>query len=365
MIKIIYLYSKKNTLLERQILSLNKEKFTIMFDSIKNYQQTVEADLYLLASNDFKIHQKFFANAKQIVLYEENPQQLANLLNLMGKYQISNAFSLNDLANLAEILEEAFTKSQKQIVKLNKQAKIISVASFTSGTGKSIISYNLAKLLCKNYGENAVIVNDFSQPFGSLKGLLNIEAKFSWQTIKALLTDKKIIEMKKLADLIVETPYDFVVLPEPQNLEQDELNASELDILEKSEANNYQIVINDFPAFYHEQELLKLKNSDLILIIMTLDANSIYSTQQFIKSLKAQKLFDKTVFIINKINHDEDKYLIRLIEEKLYLNIFATLEDDYQACRFVNEKFSLFDDPELLITHDFQKLAQKIQTKLI
>lgn len=174
--------------------------------------------------------------------------------------------------------------------------KMISIFGTKGGVGKSVICTNLAVALAQKY-KNQVGVVDLDIQFGDISIMMNINPR---KTIAELMQEGNSPGRDLLEDYIYERKGVYI-LSAPNKPELAELVTPDRvgDILSLFK-QMYQFTLIDTPSFIDETTLTALEQSDLILLIISLDLPTIKNVRKGIDILRSLQLLAKTRLILNR-----------------------------------------------------------------
>ena len=184
----------------------------------------------------------------------------------------------------------------KPVIVSKHKNKIISIFGTKGGVGKSIICTNLAVALAQKY-KNQVGVVDLDIQFGDISIMMNINPR---KTIAELMQEGNSWGRDLLEDYLYERN-DVHILTAPNKPELAELVTPDRvgDILSLFR-QMYQFTLIDTPSFIDETTLTALEQSDLILLVISLDLPTIKNVKKGIDILRSLQLLSRTKLILNR-----------------------------------------------------------------
>lgn len=294
-----------------------------------------------------------------VLLYTEVSRSPHHLYEIAKS---NNAFSVigsDDLSKLDSILRDAADSSSKHRSSKYGKGKVIAVTSLKGGVGKSIISYHLASFLSAHIPGKTLLI-DTAVPFGSSQSFLNIHSDKSWQVLRPLLKTGKELTEQRLKSQTHQTQYGFEILPSSTTLSEPPLNPEEVRHLLDATRKEFALTIVDLSVADPSQIAEYQKEVDLTVWVMTPDPESIFQSIQLVQTLGQNSM----TVVANMVETDEDKEMIKTIAKKLEIPTLPVVDYDSEAIKYHLKKFSLLSDETLLLTKQFQYLAQIIFKQL-
>ncbi|MBU9711581.1 AAA family ATPase [Evansella tamaricis] len=209
---------------------------------------------------------------------------------------------------------------------IDKQAKIITVCSSKGGVGKSTISVNTAVALRKDNLKVAVL--DLDLQFGDIALLFDqqpIQTIYDWVKGSYEHGDKSfkpyLLKHKSGVDIMAAP-----LLPEFAELIKGEHIAYLLDAMKEE----FDYIVVDTPPAFVETSLVALENSDVILLIASLDLPALKNGKLAIETLSLLGFKDKIQVILNR-DTEMEGMTKETVEDVLGLAIHGTIPSDYRT----------------------------------
>lgn len=368
MIKALLLAEKKFSEEQKEILIKRALKSGI--------DLTVSDSLSSLKKQNFDVwivHEKLALRIKKdlrpsskILLLVESQTDLSEVYR---KAKRLNCFTIHTLPLQSDALFKSISQAHKQLLeekkasyKEKRKGITLAITSFKGGAGKSLVSYNLACHLTRFLKDNQILLIDQSFPFGASRAFLNIESKFSWDTVRPLLAENKLLSKKRLFGVLNFSSFDFSLLTAPESFETNTpLTKDELEILKNSAKEYFSFTIGDFPTTNSKSHLEMLNLFDNILVVFTPEPSCLFNTYNSLSYLRLhqKEIYQKMLFLANKID-SRSPVTAKVLQDKLKINLFGKIEEDLEAVNIHLAKALPFEDENLVITQDFKALAEGI-----
>lgn len=315
-----------------------------------------------------RFDRSLYPNTSLIVLADVD----TNITALYPKVQPYGAYTILSLpltsSRAVTAIREAyaaFIADKQKKAQTGEKGTHIAVMSFANGTGKSMVAYNLAHKISSFFPDNAISLIDMNRPFGIAKAVLQIEERYSWDTIRPVLREG-IVGHSKVANIMYATPYRFSLLAGPtEYTHAAPLSPNEYGNLLQSITQLFRISIIDHAAVENEQDLERLVQADTILCVIDARSTTILHTARGMAFLKshAPELLNKMKFILNRVDEKKGKST-ELIASRLQISPYVSIDDDPDAIQEYLETGRLFDDKTLLIDSQLYDLAERLMKDL-
>jgi pilus assembly protein CpaE len=173
--------------------------------------------------------------------------------------------------------------------------KLITIFGTKGGVGKSVICTNLAVSAAQQHAKVAMI--DLDVQFGDLSIMVNVNPR---KTIAEMTQEGEKPSREMLESYLYER-YGVQLLSAPNKPELAEMvvprRVQEIFDICRQE---YTYTFVDTPSFIDELSLTALEQSDLILLIITLDLPTIKNVKKGIDILKSLQLLNRARLILNR-----------------------------------------------------------------
>ncbi len=312
-----------------------------------------------------EITQKFVNMAVIILANPPVDQAFRDALQAGARDVIGKPFNPPDLV---DAIYGAYEYEKKRRVLLpsktieearKRKAKVITVFSGKGGVGKTTIAVNLAATLAKKY-EARTVLWDLDLHHGIVAVATNIVQR---RHIADLLNEIQYLDADLLESYLERHESGLMVLPAPFTPEfADFVSAEHVTKILSVARENWDYVIIDCPSFFHEPAVAAMKQSDLIMLVGSLDMGTI-------KNLKAcLMIMDKLNFsrarlrlVVNRVGREFGVFL-KDIEATLKMPVFATIPADANSVLTgLNQGVPpVFSHPNSDFGRGIQMLAEKV-----
>lgn len=216
-------------------------------------------------------------------------------------------FSSDELAQTVRRVYEFEKKRKLQLVstekgaRVHKEPKIITIFSTKGGVGKTTIGTNLAVGIARETGARVALV-DLDLQFGDVAVMLNVIPK---RTITELIQEVSSLDANVLETFLVPHQSGIKILPAPTRPEYAELiTASHIEKILDLLKTNYDYIIVDTPAFFHETNLTAIEMCDQILLIISMELPTIKNVKLGLEVLESLHMKGKIKLILNRSSND-------------------------------------------------------------
>jgi pilus assembly protein CpaE len=182
----------------------------------------------------------------------------------------------------------------------SRQGRIVTVFSPKGGTGKTVLSTNVAASLAKHWGKRALLL-DLDLQFGDAAIMLGLEPE---KTIYDLVTAPGELDSEKLAGYTTRHPSGLDILPAPLRPEDAELvTEPKLARLLEVARESYDVIVVDTSPFFHGPMLATLDRTDELLLLTSLDVPTIKNVRLSLQTLELLSFpNDRIKLVLNRAN---------------------------------------------------------------
>lgn len=242
-----------------------------------------------------------------------------------------------EAAPLVESVYAAYEYQKKRKVLLpikttdesrSRKTKIITVFSNKGGVGTSTIAVNLAVALARDFHRRTILW-DLDLHHGVVSVATNIVQR---RHLMDLINDVQSLDEDLLESYLEKHESGLMILPAPFTPEfADFITADHVNQILSVAKERWDYIIIDTASFFHEPVVSALRQSDLVLLIGSLDVGSI-------KNLRAcLVVLDKLNFsrvrlrlVVNRVGREFGVYL-KDMEATLKIPVFATIPSDAKS----------------------------------
>lgn len=209
-----------------------------------------------------------------------------------------------------------------------RKAKIISIFSNKGGVGTTTIAVNLAITLAKNY-QRRTILWDLDLYHGIVAVATNVVQR---RHLTDLLNEIQYMDEELFESYLERHESGLAVLPAPFTPEfGDFVSAEHVGRILAAARERWDYVIIDNPSFFNEPTIAALRQSDLILVIGSLDLGTIKNIKACLMVMDKLNLSRaKIKLILNRVCR-EFGIFPKDIETTLKLPIYATIPADAKS----------------------------------
>src|SRR5918999_5353055 len=178
--------------------------------------------------------------------------------------------------------------------------RILTVFSPKGGTGKTVMSTNLASAFAKHGGKKTLLL-DLDLQFGDAAIMLGIEPD---KTIYDLVVAPGELDTEKLAGYTTKHPSGLEVLPAPLRPEDAELvTEAKLGRLLEVARESFDVIVVDTSPFFHGPMLATLDRTDELLLLCLLDVPTVKNVKLSLQTLELLSFpHDRVRLVLRKTN---------------------------------------------------------------
>lgn len=225
--------------------------------------------------------------------------------------------------------------------KYTSTSKVISVFSNKGGIGGTTVASNLAVSLAE-IKEVKVLLCDFVFQHGDVAIFLDTKVKYS---INEIITNMNRIDKVFLENSLSKTKEGLYIINSPERPEDcDYINTKHLIEIIQILKTYFDYIVIDTSHDYDDNTITILDNTDIILLLLTLELPSICNcgkTLEVFQKLRYER--DKVKLIGNRTNA-RNQIDVKLVEEQLHYPIFYQLPNDYATVvKAINNGKSIFE----------------------
>lgn len=166
---------------------------------------------------------------------------------------------------------------------LTKRGRVVTVFSPKGGTGKTVLSTNLAAVLAQRSGQRVLLI-DLDLQFGDAAIMLGLDPQ---RTMHELAQAPGALDAGKLAGYATRHRSGLDVLAAPMRPEDAELvNESKVLQLLEVAREAYDIVVVDTSPFFYGPMLALLRQTDLVLMLCGLDVPTLKNVKLSLRTLE-------------------------------------------------------------------------------
>jgi pilus assembly protein CpaE len=164
-----------------------------------------------------------------------------------------------------------------------RRGRVVTVFSPKGGTGKTVMSSNLAAAFAKFEGKRTLLL-DLDLQFGDAAIMLGLEPE---KTIYDLVVAPGELDSEKLAGYTTRHPCGLDILPAPVRPEDAELvTETKLSRLLEVARESYDVIVVDTSPFFHGPMLATLDRTDELLLVCGLDVPTLKNVRLALQTLE-------------------------------------------------------------------------------
>lgn len=268
---------------------------------------------------------------------------------------------INSIKRVKEFIEKRKAKVETKEEK--REGKIISIFGTKGGVGRSLIACNLATVLAKETGEKVVLM-DLDLQFGDVSIMLNLTPKL---TISEIMPQIVSLDIEALQDFLISHESGLKVLPAPAKPEYAEVVTKEaVEKILKIARKEFSYIVLDTISSFHEITLTALDNSDIILVILTLDLPTIKNTKLALVTMEGLRYPPEKIRLVLNRSDSQTGLKLEEIEKTLGFKFSYFIPSDGKlVVPAVNRGVPfVLSNPEAEISIKIKEMAEDISGKI-
>src|SRR5919199_1656368 len=243
----------------------------------------------------------------------------------------------------------------------SRQGRIVTVFSPKGGTGKTVLSTNLATSLAKHWGKRALLL-DLDLQFGDAAIMLGLEPE---KTIYDLVTAPGELDSEKLAGYTTRHACGLDILPAPLRPEDAELvTEQKLARLLEVARESYDAIVVDTSPFFHGPMLATLDRTAELLLLTSLDVPTLKNVKLALQTLELLSFPKERIrLVLNRANskvgmkHNE-------VEAALGMKVAFEVPSDREVPLAVNRgKPVVLADESADVSRALRQMAKRVVAK--
>jgi pilus assembly protein CpaE len=182
----------------------------------------------------------------------------------------------------------------------SRRGRIVTVFSPKGGTGKTVLSTNLAAAFAKEQGKRTLLV-DLDLQFGDTAIMLGLEPE---KTIHDFVVAPGQLDSEKLAGYVTKHASGLDILPAPVRPEDAELvTEAKLSRLLEVARESYDMIVVDTSPFFYGPMLVTLDRTDELLLVCGLEVTTLKNVRLALQTLELLSFPAKRVgVVLNRAN---------------------------------------------------------------
>jgi pilus assembly protein CpaE len=209
--------------------------------------------------------------------------EAANMLEHALEMDVADVLLLPQLTHNVVFAIRKASHARRQLQTAVHRGRVITVFSPKGGTGKTVVSTNLAAALAKHEGKRTLLL-DLDLQFGDAAIMLGLEPG---KTIYDLVVAPGELDSEKLAGYVAKHPCGLDVLAAPLRPEDAELIVeSKVTALIEVARSSYDAIVVDTSPFFHGPMLATLDRTDQLLVLCGLDVPTLKNVRLALQTLE-------------------------------------------------------------------------------
>jgi pilus assembly protein CpaE len=209
--------------------------------------------------------------------------EAASMLEQALEQDVADVLLLPQLTHNVVFAVRKASHARRQLQTAAHRGRVITVFSPKGGTGKTVVSTNLAAALAKHEGRRTLLL-DLDLQFGDAAIMLGIEPT---KTIYDLVVAPGELDPEKLAGYVSKHPCGLDVLAAPLRPEDAELVVeSKVTALIEVARASYDAIVVDTSPFFHGPMLATLDRTDQLIVLCGLDVPTLKNVRLALQTLE-------------------------------------------------------------------------------
>ncbi|MGZ4383435.1 MAG: AAA family ATPase [Gaiellaceae bacterium] len=260
--------------------------------------------------------------------------------------------------NVIFVIRKACHAGRKTQAVAGAPGRVATVFSPKGGTGKTVISVNLAAELSRSLGKRTLLV-DLDLQFGDAAIMLGLEPE---KTLFDLVVAPGELDSDKLAGYAAKHPTGLDILPAPLRPEDAELiTESKVGQLLEVARSAYELIVVDTSPFFHGPMLSTLDRTDELLLVTCLDIPTLKNVRLGMQTLELLSFPPQRVRVILNRSNERVGLKPRQVEEALETKIAHEIPFDRAVPLSVNRGAPVStNDPSCDFARAVRSLAQAL-----
>jgi pilus assembly protein CpaE len=222
-------------------------------------------------------------HSRAAVILVASGGEAASMLEQALEMDVADVLLLPQLTHNVVFALRKASHSRRQLQVATRRGRVITVFSPKGGTGKTVISTNLAAVLAKTEGKRTLLL-DLDLQFGDAAIMLGLEPT---KTIYDLVVAPGELDSEKLAGYVTKHPCGLDVLAAPLRPEDAELIVeNKVTALIEVARTSYDAIVVDTSPFFHGPMLATLDRTDQLLVLCGLDVPTLKNVRLALQTLE-------------------------------------------------------------------------------
>ena len=273
----------------------------------------------------------------------------------------AGAVDYADAADLEVDLEAAIQRLTAATEAAQEPGKLIAVLSPNGGGGSSTLAVNVAAALAKQHKSVGLI--DLKLESGDLAALLDLKPTF---TLSDLCQNSARLDRVMFERSLVSHESGIHLLAPPQELaDVAHVHAETVGLALTLARASFPYVVVDLDHSFHEEQLVVLRQSDVILVVFRLDFISLRNVRRTLEYMELLGISQQNVRLIANRHGQSQEVPLSKAEEALGTKVAHAVPDDPKAVNRANNHGVpvIFSAPSAKVSKSFGAIASSVNGK--
>lgn len=226
--------------------------------------------------------------------------EAATMLEQALEQDVADVLLLPQLTHNVVFAVRKASHARRQLQTMAHHGRVVTVFSPKGGTGKTVISTNLATVLAKSGGRRTLLL-DLDLQFGDAAIMLGLEPT---KTIYDLVVAPGELDPEKLAGYVTRHQSGLDILAAPLRPEDAELIVeNKVTALIEVARASYDTIVVDTSPFFHGAMLATLDRTDELLILCGLDVPTLKNVRLALQTLELLSFpASRITYVMNRVS---------------------------------------------------------------
>jgi pilus assembly protein CpaE len=288
--------------------------------------------------------------------------EAASMLEQALEQDVADVLLLPQLTHNVVFAIRKASHARRQLQVATRRGRVITVFSPKGGTGKTVVSTNLAAMLAKNEGKRTLLL-DLDLQFGDAAIMLGLEPT---KTIYDLVVAPGELDTEKLAGYVTKHQCGVDVLAAPLRPEDAELVVeSKVTALIEVARSSYDAIVVDTSPFFHGPMLATLDRTDQLLVLCGLDVPTLKNVRLALQTLELLSFPASRIhYVMNRASANVG-LKTREVEDGLKVKVGTELPMDRTVQLCVNRgEPAVLAEPRSEFSRELATLAKQVAPKV-
>ena len=288
--------------------------------------------------------------------------EAAAMLEQAIEQDVADVLLLPQLTHNVVFAIRKASHARRQLQVATRRGRVITVFSPKGGTGKTVVSTNLAATLAKNEGKRTLLL-DLDLQFGDAAIMLGLEPT---KTIYDLVVAPGELDTEKLAGYVTKHQSGVDVLAAPLRPEDAELVVeSKVTALIEVARSSYDAIVVDTSPFFHGPMLATLDRTDQLLVLCGLDVPTLKNVRLALQTLELLSFPSSRIHYVMNRSSANVGLKTREVEDGLKVKVGTELPMDRTVQLCVNRgEPAVLSEPRSEFARGLAALAKQLAPKV-